>query len=673
MKKLTLILLGVVFVAGTVAVPSAAHAQARPAALTTLQMESLADKRAELQGDVEFFRKKFNDASGKYAAAVKAGSAAESDYWNREVTNWDAQLKSAQAKLADMGTARPGRVELARPADTFRPVEETLPRISFKEAQAEIAKLEEFRAAEGALTRKGPRLETDPAARTNLRAAQAELARLDEAATAPRRIGATALEMQQDLDRLTVRKAQLESDVDRYGKDLADWETRYQTLKNELAKLETENKARTQLDAVRAELAGIDAEIQRTQAQLRAAQAEAFRPTIEDVPGRRVSPATAGQSEGTVRRKSVASQQTIRDLDRLADRKDALQREIDSLRAKLNYATRELTSAQKLSNQSDIDRWSKETSTLDSQLKAVQTELGRLEDEAQGKMRQMSATVLEPTAATPLADGDSLQIIVLEDETLNGLYQVKRGGYVVLPRVGRINLNGMDIPAAEKAIKENLESTQLRQATVTIERTRAAKEEAAPPLPQGTFTGDEGERQDIIYLSGEFINSGPLKIPPGEAPTLIKTILRSGGLTPQSDLTRVKLIRFESGRGTIEEINVHNILSGIGTPADWRLNTGDIIVVPAYAPVVYVEGNVVKPGVLRLFQDETITAYSAILRSGGFTRFANLKKVYVVRELGNGEKAKIPVNIKDVREGKVPDIILQMRDIVVVPESFWSL
>jgi polysaccharide export outer membrane protein len=95
-------------------------------------------------------------------------------------------------------------------------------------------------------------------------------------------------------------------------------------------------------------------------------------------------------------------------------------------------------------------------------------------------------------------------------------------------------------------------------------------------------------------------------------------------------------------------------------------------VIPPFAPVVYVTGNVERPGTLRLFQDETLTAYAAILRAGGFARFANLKKVYVVRDLGNGEKAHIPLNIKDVQRGEAPDIILQGKDIVVVPERFFS-
>jgi protein involved in polysaccharide export with SLBB domain len=113
-------------------------------------------------------------------------------------------------------------------------------------------------------------------------------------------------------------------------------------------------------------------------------------------------------------------------------------------------------------------------------------------------------------------------------------------------------------------------------------------------------------------------------------------------------------------------------MEGAGLQSDLDLNPGDIIVVPAYAPLVYVTGNVARPGVIQLSPDEELTAYSAILRCGGFARFAKTRGVYVLRDRGNGEKTRIPVDIKQVQSGKMSDVILQGKDIVVVPEKFFS-
>lgn len=139
-----------------------------------------------------------------------------------------------------------------------------------------------------------------------------------------------------------------------------------------------------------------------------------------------------------------------------------------------------------------------------------------------------------------------------------------------------------------------------------------------------------------------------------------------------ADLTRVKVLRLETGTPLVEELNVESILEGTGLQSDLALAPGDIIVVPAYNPIVYVTGNVAAPGVLALDPDEELTAYTAILRSGGFARFASKKRVFVIRDRGNGEKTKIPINICDVVKGKVPDIVLQGLDIIVTPEKFFS-
>jgi len=94
---------------------------------------------------------------------------------------------------------------------------------------------------------------------------------------------------------------------------------------------------------------------------------------------------------------------------------------------------------------------------------------------------------------------------------------------------------------------------------------------------------------------------------------------------------------------------------------------------PAFANSIYVTGNVVKPGPLKLMPDDELTVYSAVLRSGGFSRFADTKNIYVLRETGNGSKQKIPVSIKTLQNEGGSDLILKSKDIVVVPEKFFSL
>jgi len=345
-----------------------------------------------------------------------------------------------------------------------------------------------------------------------------------------------------------------------------------------------------------------------------------------------------------------------RELDKLNELRAAAEREIEYTKSKLNNAARQLTVVQKTGPQSEIEKWQREVNAWQSRVNAAQLELDKVEEQTQESLTRYQEEMFDGGDGLILP-GESIQLFVLEDETFNGLYQVRQGGYVIMPRIGRVQLAGKDIASAEEAIKSALETTQLRQATVMLERTK------------GVFDPGSG---DIIYLAGEFRTPGPMRLPQGFSPTVVTTILRSGGISEVGDLTRVKVLRLESGNALVEDINVEAILEGTGLQSDLALNAGDILVVPAYNPIVYITGNVSQPGVLALYADEQLTAYTAILRAGGFARFAAKKKVYVIRNLGNGEKKKIPINIKDVMKGDVPDVVLQGLDIIVVPEKFFS-
>lgn len=81
---------------------------------------------------------------------------------------------------------------------------------------------------------------------------------------------------------------------------------------------------------------------------------------------------------------------------------------------------------------------------------------------------------------------------------------------------------------------------------------------------------------------------------------------------------------------------------------------------------VYCNGEVLKPGALSLLPN--MTALQAISSCGGFTQFARIKGIYILRN-ENGKQKQYPFNYKDVVKGKRPEdnILLQPGDVIVVP------
>lgn len=81
---------------------------------------------------------------------------------------------------------------------------------------------------------------------------------------------------------------------------------------------------------------------------------------------------------------------------------------------------------------------------------------------------------------------------------------------------------------------------------------------------------------------------------------------------------------------------------------------------------VYILGEVTRAGAYPLLPGMTVL--QALSSSGGFTQFANTKKIYVLRA-DSGKSEKYPFNYKDVIAGRRPEenIVLKAGDTVVVP------
>lgn len=81
---------------------------------------------------------------------------------------------------------------------------------------------------------------------------------------------------------------------------------------------------------------------------------------------------------------------------------------------------------------------------------------------------------------------------------------------------------------------------------------------------------------------------------------------------------------------------------------------------------IFVTGEVMKAGGYTLLPNMTVL--QALSSSGGFTQFARIKNIYVLRT-ENGKQTKVPFNYKQAVSGKNPEenIELQPGDVIVVP------
>ena len=94
---------------------------------------------------------------------------------------------------------------------------------------------------------------------------------------------------------------------------------------------------------------------------------------------------------------------------------------------------------------------------------------------------------------------------------------------------------------------------------------------------------------------------------------------------------------------------------------------GDTIVVPA-APIVYVLGEVIKPGGYILNSTTGVSLVRVVAAAGGPTRLASTGGTKMLRRTPDGLQ-QVPVKLKDILKAKAPDIPVQADDIIYVPNS----
>ncbi len=266
-----------------------------------------------------------------------------------------------------------------------------------------------------------------------------------------------------------------------------------------------------------------------------------------------------------------------------------------------------------------------------------------------------------------LQEGDSVEIFVFEDPSFNGLYKIRQGGFISIPQVGNFKIARLTAEQAEKALKAKLEENLLRRATVSI-------------IPAGAKQAGSG----VVYVVGEVQDPGVLVVPGGETLTLLTAIIRAGGLSGHADSANIQLARLRDGRREIVSVmHYEAVLAGVEAGTELSLQDGDIINVCGREGIeltkqprpsrgtVYLSGQVKNPGP---YEIKDLTVFRTILRNGGFDRFANLGKVYVLRMNPDGTQLKIPVNMEAIIQKGALDLDIPIKDgdIIVVPEKFFS-
>lgn len=131
-------------------------------------------------------------------------------------------------------------------------------------------------------------------------------------------------------------------------------------------------------------------------------------------------------------------------------------------------------------------------------------------------------------------------------------------------------------------------------------------------------------------LARERTSEGIYELTPGAR--VSDVISQAGGITPWADLSNSYIDRLVVGGGGVRKripIDLRRIIFEQDSASNIDMANFDVVVVPAFDTLVYVEGEVAKPGPFPYYA--SLKAGDYVGQAGGPTGYANFSSMYVLR------------------------------------------
>ena len=250
----------------------------------------------------------------------------------------------------------------------------------------------------------------------------------------------------------------------------------------------------------------------------------------------------------------------------------------------------------------------------------------------------------EMPAPIKIAPGDLLHITVFDVPEMTQEVRIGAKGEAQISLIGNINLAGLTGEEAAEAIARELRNRKLLlspQVNVLI------KEFAS----QGVSVIGEVQHPGVYQVLG--------------SRSLLDLISMAGGLTNVAD-TRITVKR---RRGSEQAITVKLKTDDPDTSLsnNVQIYPGDLIVVPR-SGIVYVLGDVNRPGGFVMQDSGKITLLQALAQAGGASKNASLSKAVLMSKNTQGY-ATTKLHVDKIEKGEIPDLELHANDILFVPNN----
>jgi polysaccharide export outer membrane protein len=262
----------------------------------------------------------------------------------------------------------------------------------------------------------------------------------------------------------------------------------------------------------------------------------------------------------------------------------------------------------------------------------------------QAGMPPLASAQSASSMPAPIAPGDFLDVSEVHTPEFHSAVRVSPSGMVTLPMIHEVQVGGMDEQTAAHAIEAAL----------------VAQGMLLHPQVSVLVTSYAG--QDVSVL-GEVVRPGVY--PYTLHHRLLDLISAASGLAPSAG--RLVNIFHRDDAQTPHPVVLDPSGTDIETDHNPELAPGDTVQV-SRAGLVYVVGDVQRPGGFAVDPAQGLTVVQALSLAWGPTQNAAMSKAILIREQKGG-RTLTSLNLKRMLHGQEPDQPVRDRDILFVPDS----
>lgn len=248
-----------------------------------------------------------------------------------------------------------------------------------------------------------------------------------------------------------------------------------------------------------------------------------------------------------------------------------------------------------------------------------------------------------PATSLVIGAGDMINVGVFDTPSLSFQDRVDESGLIRAPVLGPISVAGLTTAQASRLFEDSLRS-------------------------KGVMLSPSVTVQDIEYATQGIVVLGQVKSPGTFTllgpHSLYDALSSAGGVTDTAGPRITITHRADPEHPEVLAVNSPNFSDLQRTT---RVYPGDTVFV-SKAEVIYVLGDVGHPGAYYIQNGKPLMILNVLSLAQGVNGTAGETRASIVRKTPDGV-VTVPLNIKDIRQSKAPDVALQADDILVIPRS----